>query len=351
MKQAPLFCIIYDSIYNSVFSGQVLKPLIDLKQKNPSQKIILISFEKKLPPTADINRLIPSTCGIHLIILKRISFIGSLSIRFAAWQLKRVLAPYIQYQLRARGPLAAAVCLRSLQTQKCTSFLIQARGLLGAEYAYEHQHAYGLKKWWHILRARQYKKIESTMFSSAHKHFEKVIIEAVSPALKDYLITHYHAKNEQITIATLDKPTSISLAQRELWRTTIRTALNISETAHVYCYNGSGKSWQCPQESIIFFKQELEKKQNIFLLILSQDKDIFEHFIHKNQLPKNSYHIMAVAHHEVIKYLSACDTGILFRTPDIVNWVSRPTKALEYQAAGLKIMHNNTVAWLKENNA
>lgn len=117
---------------------------------------------------------------------------------------------------------------------------------------------------------------------------------------------------------------------------------------HVYCYNGSGKTWQCPQESILFFKQELEKNKNVFLLILSQDKEIFNHFVSHHQLPQHSYHIMHVPHHEVIHYLSACDTGILLRKPHLVNWVSRPTKALEYQAAGLTIVHNNTVAWLCE---
>ena len=37
---------------------------------------------------------------------------------------------------------------------------------------------------------------------------------------------------------------------------------------------------------------------------------------------------------------------MLVREKDIINCVSRPTKMLEYQSAGLKIVHNNTVAWL-----
>jgi len=48
-------------------------------------------------------------------------------------------------------------------------------------------------------------------------------------------------------------------------------------------------------------------------------------------------------------YLAAADYGLLFRHKDIINWVSRPTKMLEYQAVGLKIIHNNTIEWLSEN--
>ena len=49
---------------------------------------------------------------------------------------------------------------------------------------------------------------------------------------------------------------------------------------------------------------------------------------------------------DVIKYLCAADAGILLRKKDVVNWVARPTKILEYRAAGLKIIHNDTVAML-----
>jgi len=36
---------------------------------------------------------------------------------------------------------------------------------------------------------------------------------------------------------------------------------------------------------------------------------------------------------------------MLFREQTIVNWTSRPTKLLEYQAVGLEVVHNNTVAY------
>jgi hypothetical protein len=50
----------------------------------------------------------------------------------------------------------------------------------------------------------------------------------------------------------------------------------------------------------------------------------------------------------IYHYLAAADIGIIFRKPHIINWISRPTKILEYQAVGLKIIHNNTVAMLAD---
>ena len=61
---------------------------------------------------------------------------------------------------------------------------------------------------------------------------------------------------------------------------------------------------------------------------------------------KQNYIIKTVAYSEIYKYLSAADYGIIFREINVLNWISRPTKALEYEAVGLKIIHNNTVKWL-----
>jgi len=65
-----------------------------------------------------------------------------------------------------------------------------------------------------------------------------------------------------------------------------------------------------------------------------------------SKLPKDSYLLLSVKPNNLHKYLAACDVGLLFREKDIINWVSRPTKMLEYQSVGLKIEHNNTIAWL-----
>ncbi len=82
--------------------------------------------------------------------------------------------------------------------------------------------------------------------------------------------------------------------------------------------------------------------------MLTQDTDYFAALCVKHVLPSHSYHIIFVPHHEIYHYLAAADAGIIFREAHIINWVSRPTKILEYQAVGLKIIHNNTVAMLAD---
>ena len=83
-----------------------------------------------------------------------------------------------------------------------------------------------------------------------------------------------------------------------------------------------------------------------FLLILSQDKETFKVLL--KDVSQNNYKIISVPHVEVKKYLAACNYGLLFREKHIVNWVSRPTKALEYQAAKLEIIHNKTVNYISD---
>ncbi len=86
------------------------------------------------------------------------------------------------------------------------------------------------------------------------------------------------------------------------------------------------------------------------MLILTQNKKKFQDLLKKYDLDPSRYYVQTVPHEEVLRYLAACDSGILFREPHIINWVSRPTKVLEYQAAGLEIVHNNTVEMLTTAN-
>jgi len=81
------------------------------------------------------------------------------------------------------------------------------------------------------------------------------------------------------------------------------------------------------------------------LLILTFDVDRFKNKL-KEILPINSYVVLNVAHEKIYEFLAAADYGIVFREKNIISWASRPVKAMEYQAVGLKIIHNNTVEWL-----
>lgn len=332
------FFVTYEGIHHSVFASQVLQPLLNSVNQDPEQRIFIISFEKQQLSETELNKF-PKHNRLSIILCRRLPFFGKLSLRSAIIQLKRLIKNYDPCKIIARGPLAAAVCLYTTR-----QVLVQARGLLAQEYTATHETTNYIKKFFYWLRAQQFEHIERFAFQ-ARKH---VIIEAVTPALKDYLCSFYQSDPHRITIAHDDIPAPIEQEQRLQWRTAVREKAGIAPEATVYCYSGSLEPWQCPELVIKCFVEAYEKNKNSFLLVLTQQQWEFDVYLQKAGIPKNRYYLMSVAHHEIYQYLAACDIGFSFRKPHLISWVSRPVKAMEYQAVGLKIMHNNTVAWLIE---
>lgn len=333
--------VIYDGIENSVFQSQVLEPLL----QNTHSQQLLISFEKTSWPLTKIHNAIPH--HIDVIVLKKIPFLGAISLRYATWQLKNILTRHNNYTLQARGPLAGWICLHAA-TSACTSLTIQARGLLAEEYRYAHQTTVGLKKIIHTLRAHQLFNLEDTVYNCTYTTAYPVIIEAVSPALKQYLIDYFYTPESLITIATQDIPAPIDRKIKLQWRHEVRAELNIPDNTHLYCYSGSAKPWQCPTETLEYFIQLLQKNSQSILLMLTQDTELFIHMLARTNISVTNYRILHVPHKKIYRYLAACDTGIILREHHVINWTSRPTKALEYEAAGLEIAHNQSIAWLTD---
>jgi len=299
----------------------------------------LITFETSNISPEVLSQLIPTTLDLEVIVCKKVPFIGKPSLWYAAHQLKTILKNYNNYSFIARGPFAGYLC-QHVKTNNCSQVIIQARGLLAEEYDYTHKKNY-LTTFIHAFRKRQFFKLEQHVYTT-----KNCAIEAVSPALKDYLVTTFKSNPHTITIAQQDIPKKINNTTKKKWRAVMRTKLAIPKYKHVYCYNGSLKPWQCPKETFHFFKQKLKNNQNAFLLILTRDTDLCNNFISTFKLPTESYAIYSVEHQDIYRYLAACDTGIVLRKPHILNWVSRPTKVLEYRALGLEIIHNNTVEYL-----
>ena len=269
------------------------------------------------------------------------------SLRQAIIAIKPLLSDATHYKIIARGPLAGIIALKSA-THFCTHLTIQARGLLAEEYRYTHKNSSKLKAFLYALRTYQLRTIEKQAYTSTHRTIPTTI-EVVSTALGTYLHESFGAPYASIAIATQDIPLPISPDIRANHRKEIRTLHRISDTTHVYVYNGSAKTWQCPQETILFFKKIYEKNADSFLFIVTQDIGPFIKLISEQQLPPQCYKIISLPFDKVMPYLCASDTGLLFRESDCINWVSRPTKLLEYQVAGLSIVHNNTIALLAHN--
>ncbi len=326
--------LLYDSINNSVFASQVWTLLLKQIEQKKVTQIHLISFEKQ------IQKHHYHHPQIKITQILRWPYLGKISLWYNLWKLHSYL-PNTTYQVMARGPFAGWLALKILD-HRCNQATIQVRGLAAAEYLYAHNSSNLFKHTLKWLRAKQLLNLEQSVYSQSRPN---LILECVSPAMQQHLHQVYHANPSLTTIAKLDLPVQISPALRANWRVEKRQFLKINSQATVYCYSGSAHPWQCPVETITFFKTQLASNANAFLLILTNEPAAFQKLI-GDQLPKSTYGIWTVPHHEIYQYLAAADFGLLFRKADLVNWVSRPTKALEYRAVGLKILHNHTVAYL-----
>lgn len=366
-----LVFILYDSIHNSVFAGQVWQVLIKLLAQNKYQKIILISFELEPIKLGNHNY---QHSQINIIQIKRTRYFGRFSLILNWFKIIKYL-PKTNYQIIARGPFAGYLAIKTNQLllYKPQKITIQARGLAGAEYAYSNQtqnkdsisHAYSLfdkimligdilslskdtcQNIFAKIRAWQLTSLEKSVYRYPQKNLNsQILIECVSPALKTYLIKSFGANQNNLVIAKNDLPNKIKPAKLAAWRKELRLKFKISLDAQVYCYSGSSYAWQCPNLIINFFKKQLTQDPQAFLLILTNEPAVFAKIINTRNIKNENYLILNVPHQIIYQYLAIANYGLLFRENNIINWVSRPTKALEYDSANLPIIHNNTVAWL-----
>jgi hypothetical protein len=350
--QAPHICVIYDGIRNPVFAGQVLAPVQKYLQEDVRHTAVLISFEYTSCSKADIYHLAQIE-RLQVIPLRKYLFLGSWSLYYAQRQVSAILNRFSSYHLIARGPIAGYISLQALSPTSCQSFIVQVRGLLAAEYEYAHRlYRYpGKINLFKKLRYFSYALFEKLVYNESYiqRYFPAIKLEVVSGALAEYLLDTYGIKGQRIMVANYDIPLLLPTAQRVVWRNQVRAELNIAPSATVFCYNGSLKPWQCPHETIEIFKHHYNLNANAYFLVLTHDKLAFETLLEHYLLPVTCYNVLTVPHQEIYRYLAACDVGIVWREKHLMNWISRPTKALEYRAGGLSILHNNTVAYLIEN--
>ncbi len=349
MRPHHLIILLYDSVTNSVFESQVLKPYAALVRSGLYTSMTIISYENRDFFTKhQVQECTESIINAHDIpinvhFLERPSFFGIFSLHPLIKPLHQLLSSYPEHTLIARGPLSAYLAhhAQSTTTQKIT---LQARGLLYEEYRLAHRHASVLLKPLHYLRAYQYKKLEQYAYQQTNSI--PTTIETVSPALQHYLQTNYQPI-VPLTIAAHDTPAWLSAEERCVYRKKYRTLFTIDDQVPVYVYNGSLKPWQCPQETFCFFEDQWQQDKQSVLLFITQEKDVAQRLAQQYVFPTTAIRIIHLSHHEVVPALCAADYGLLFRKEHVINWTSRPTKLLEYQSAGLHIIHNNTIQILQ----
>ena len=108
-------------------------------------------------------------------------------------------------------------------------------------------------------------------------------------------------------------------------------------------YLGSAESYQLPAVMCQLVENILIRNVNIFFLVLSYDKKIFEDELHKIKIDPNSYKIIGVPRDKVDIWTKMMDLGLLLRDDSTVNIVSSPTKFGEYLKNGVPVLLTQTV--------
>jgi len=330
--------LLYDGILNSVFHSQVFVPLVEKLDRDENLEILLISFEKNKFSIPQKYLLHPR---LKIVVLKRHRFCGKLGLLLEVGAFFRRFDRLDVSRVIARGPMAGWIGKKICKQLGC-SLTVQARGLAAEEFLYAlEKNGGGLIK--RLLKKRiyrSYEQIEREVYGKgeANPNCRSSSIEAVSSELKRFLVKSFGADEGAITIAQDDIPKRIDREQVRRWRDEVREQLGIATDAYVYVYAGSARSWQCVDEMIGCFGQKSLEDARAFFLVFSQDKDVFEKKLVDARIRSSAYLVKSVSHAEIYKFLSAADAGLLFREDHVVNRVARPTKLLEYEAVGLKVV-------------
>ncbi len=357
--------VISDGVENSVFESQVLRTIGRHLDSKRFGKVVVLAFQADISRAHQYLSELEVPDGVEFVFCKRLPFFGTISLENCVEAASNQIFKIFPDVIYARGPISGYICIKALEAFKDDSYLrenkdrlpkliIQSRGLLTKEYEYVNR----FSSWnpflfpvrWFIAKRLEYLEKVSYSENSVGRLPYQVTIEAVTPALGDYLVEEFGASRSRISFAMDDFPTPLSKDEVKKNRDASRLALGLTPLSKVYCYAGSAKAWQCPEKTVKWFAEKLKENSDAYLLVISRDKDFFESLIEKVGIPPANYTVVTICNQkDFYKALCAADVGLLFREDHPINWVARPVKAMDYMACGLSIEHNSTVRWVIEN--
>lgn len=356
MKSKRLLVLVYDGIANSVFENLVLLPAEKKIEAGLFSHVDIVLFETNYAQAMErAVKLQVHHRAVSFHIIRRLPVVGTMSVSLLAPVLARWLLDNWYDEILVRGPLAAYVLRAALvwfvlilKPGWRVPISLQIRGLAAEEVRLSH-HTGGsgnfLKKILFWIKFKTLQMIEGAVFRA---NFWPVPVKmyAVSAALQDYIVQNFGGDLALLRLETSDLIDPVVPVVVMEWRTEVRQFLKIPHEAVVYGYSGSCKRWQCAQETVEYMVARMQENPLAYGLILTTDVLAFEKVVESISCDRSRLLLKLVQSKDVLRWTAAFDYGILLRYQDIVNWVSRPTKALEYQAVGVHIIHNNTVKWL-----
>ncbi len=155
-------------------------------------------------------------------------------------------------------------------------------------------------------------------------------INAISPALKEYIIEKTQINPENISVISNLAGNQFRFSEEK--RNLIRQELHLKSDEVLFVFSSGGTGlWQKNQAII-----ELADKG---LKVLNLSKTLFSH---KNIL--NRY----IAFKDVPDYLSAADIAVILRDKSIVNEVASPAKFSEFICSGLPVVSTKSIRMISD---
>lgn len=121
-------------------------------------------------------------------------------------------------------------------------------------------------------------------------------------------------------------------------RDEVRRLLNYSENERVIVYSGGSSKWQNIELMIAVFGVLARLDVNYRFLFLTRDIDAITDQIASDDVVKERSIVRQVELHEVHRFLSAADTGIVMRGAHAADKASSPIKVAEYLACGCPVI-------------
>ena len=364
--------IIFDGICNNVFFSQVIEPLTKLN----AEAVILVSFEidreKAKQKLSQIKETIPANFKIKII--PRFAFLGNWTLSVTANHLVPVLQGKFFDQIICRGIFAAQILSHATEklfeqerlnkqlrfdaqpTDPITNHAtIYIAGLAREEVFLIDKHLPIWTKSLLWIKAHLFswlaKSVEANIFTQ--QPFKSTIIPRTEyqfccEELGKHLTSKF-AIPPNISSTTPNPSFKLDTKEKLAARDKVREKLNIAPETEVYVYSGGMQSWQSFDLNLEKFLEIQNKNKNTHILVLTKNLPLATKIIKHSQIKKPNYTLLCLEPQNVMEYLFACDYGLLMREHNLVNWTSRPVKALEYRQAGLLTIHNNSVAWVIKN--
>lgn len=121
-------------------------------------------------------------------------------------------------------------------------------------------------------------------------------------------------------------------------RNEVRSALEYSENERVIVYSGGSSKWQNIELMVAVFGAIARLNANYRFLFLTRDIDAISNQIERDNVVKERSIVREVGLHEVHRFLSAADSGIVMRGAHAADKASSPIKVAEYLACGCPVI-------------